>query len=229
MADGACVGCGEPLLPGAARGRRARNHGAACRQRARRARLHVERGQAWEALERVDAATVAARHAMTASAVPHEAIRTLVAAVSDLASCTVLPEAAEHDAGEPSDTERAKEKVTEIVTNDAPCSSIGREELATDATPEAPKSQPPHIGPREMLDVDTVRLERGREPRTWTVLAGHGDSERLVGFLSPHGIKQKQWDAFSPGWTRVVGGPWRTRQDATIRLIEPHVPRRRMR
>lgn len=57
-------GMRRALQPGSGRGRRARYHGAACRQRARRARLQVEHGRAWEALERADSAMVAARRAM---------------------------------------------------------------------------------------------------------------------------------------------------------------------
>jgi hypothetical protein len=60
--------------------------------------------------------------------------------------------------------------------------------------------------------------------RSKMVLAGHGDATRLVGFLEPQGIQQKKWDAFTPGRTRLDGGPFRTRQEALLRLLRPHVP-----
>lgn len=235
MTAGACLGCGEPLSPRSTRGRRARYHGAACRQRARRARLHVERGRTWEALERADTAMVAARRAMAASGDPQEAIRSLVSAVAELAELhDIAPSCSEPaawvDISERRVTEPVTKQFTVSVTDDPARPSAEREDPATAAMRDAPKGQLPQpIGPREKLDVDTVRLERAQQPRTWTVLAGHGDGERLVGFVRPHGIKQKQWEAFSPGWVRVLGGPWRTRQDAMIRLIDPHVPRCRMR
>lgn len=87
---------------------------------------------------------------------------------------------------------------------------------------------PPAIEPREVVDTDTVRMERipsrRDDHRSKTVLAGHGEAARLVGFLEPQGIQQKKWDAFTPGWTRLDGGPFRTRQEALLRLVRSHVP-----
>jgi hypothetical protein len=62
-------------------------------------------------------------------------------------------------------------------------------------------------------------------PRSTPV--GHRNHERLVGYVQPDGLQQKKWAAYRPGWIRVAGGPWRTRQDALVWLVDPHVPRNR--
>lgn len=227
----ACLGCGEPLPPGSGRGRRARYHGPACRQRARRARLQVEQGREWEALERADAAMVTARRAMTNGADATPALQALISAAMDLAelhgitasgSAAVAPSGPHASVVTKSFTEQARanrrRKPVEAAHANAP----------TDADAPERVELPPAIKPREVVDTETVRMERipsrRDDNRSKMVLTGHGDGVRLVGFLEPQGIQQKKWDAFTPGWTRLDGGPFRTRQDALIRLLRLHVP-----
>jgi hypothetical protein len=231
MSAQACLGCGKSLPPGSGRGRRARYHGPACRQRARRARLQVEQGRAWEALERADSAVVTARRAMTNGADATPAVQALVSAADDLAELHGITGTG---SAAVSSSDDCAPSVTQSITKQA---HVGRRRKQVEAEPEdvtavAVTSDrvelPPAIKPRETVDTDTVRMERIPSPdgdnRSKMVLAGHGDGVRLVGFLEPQGIQQKKWDAFTPGWTRLDGGPFRTRQDALLRLLRLHVP-----
>jgi hypothetical protein len=59
-----CAGCGRELSPGSGRGRPARFHDAACRQRAHRARLASERAEAVTALAAVEEAVSEVRRAI---------------------------------------------------------------------------------------------------------------------------------------------------------------------
>lgn len=223
-----CVGCGEPLPPGSDHGRRARYHGPTCRQRARRARLQVEHSRTREALERADSSMVAARRAMTNGSDGTPAIQELVRAAMDLAELhgiTVSGSAAVAPSGAPAVTKpvtnnrtNRRRKPTEPAPDDAPAEA--------DATKRV--KLPPAIEPDELVEPDTVRLERVPfdldDRRSRMVLAGNGDNVRLVGYLEPHGIEQKKWDALAPGRLRLDGGPFRTRQEALIRLLYLHVP-----
>lgn len=82
-----CKGCGEPLPPPSPRGRPARYHGPACRQKAHRARLRAQAlGQDWIALEEVDAAITDVRRLMATGGNPRSALARLLTAVLDVAS-----------------------------------------------------------------------------------------------------------------------------------------------
>ena len=61
-----CTGCGLELPVGAVRGRRARFHGARCRQRARRARLATNNAELLAAVTAVEAAVSQVRRMLLA-------------------------------------------------------------------------------------------------------------------------------------------------------------------
>lgn len=222
-----CVGCGERLSPGSCRGRRARYHGPACRQRARRARLRTEQGHAWAALERVDAAMVTARRAMANGADAKPAIQQLLSAATNLAELHGIATSASASAA-PADVRDpiVTEPVTEHAHTHHQRTTVKAEQDDAAKHVDAAVLLPPPIKPREVVNTDTVRLERLRDradTRSRMVLAGPEADPRLVGFLQPHGIQQKKWDVFTPGWTRIAG-PFRTRQEALVRLLYQHVP-----
>lgn len=78
-----CKGCGEPLPPPSPRGRPARYHGPACRQRAHRARLRAQASnQDWAALDEVDVAIADVRRLLATGGDPRSALaRFLTAAL----------------------------------------------------------------------------------------------------------------------------------------------------
>lgn len=81
-----CKGCGEPLPPPSPRGRPARYHGPACRQKARRARLRVQASnQDWAALDEVDVAIADVRRLMATGRDPRPALARLLTAALGIA------------------------------------------------------------------------------------------------------------------------------------------------
>lgn len=91
-------------------------------------------------------------------------------------------------------------------------------ETATPA-PASPAAALRAIGPRERIDPDTVTTKRNPDTGTTRVLATAADGQPvLIGFLDRHG---RQWHAQTPHLTSVPGR-WRTRQEALLRLVEPH-------
>lgn len=86
MQAATCQGCGEPLPPPSPRGRPARYHGSACRQRARRARLRAQANdQDWTALEGVDVAIADLRRLMATGRDPRPALTRLLTAALGIA------------------------------------------------------------------------------------------------------------------------------------------------
>lgn len=82
-----CKGCGEPLPPPSPRGRPARYHGPACRQKARRARLRAQdSNQDWAALDEVDAAVADVRRLMATGSDPQSALARLLTAALGIAA-----------------------------------------------------------------------------------------------------------------------------------------------
>lgn len=82
-----CSGCGEPLPPPSPRGRPARYHGPACRQRAHRARLRAQAiDQDWAALDEVDVAIADVRRRMAHCRDPRPALARLLTAALGIAN-----------------------------------------------------------------------------------------------------------------------------------------------
>lgn len=90
-----CTGCGQPLAAGSNRGRPARYHNAACRQRARRARLATRHGDVLAAVAAVEAAAAEVRHAVLADGDTDQAARLLTRAAAELARLAPAAPAAE--------------------------------------------------------------------------------------------------------------------------------------
>lgn len=209
-----CAGCGQPLPAGTGRGRPARYHNAACRQRARRARLTTQHADVLAAVAAVETAAAEVRRAVLGDGDSERATNQLTRAAAELSQLvTVAPTA---EVAEPPTS-----PVTKAVTESKP-----RTSRAKPLTRPAP------------LDLDTVRLERSSDPtRTgWRVLAGTEDAPVLVGFLEPvlsaTGRRSSRWKAQTASLARVHGGPWRSRIDALARLVDDYQraaarPRRR--
>lgn len=199
-----CAGCGQSLLVGAKRGRPARYHNAACRQRARRARLATDHGDVLAAVAAVEAAAAEVRHAVLTNNDTTQAASRLTGAATELARLVTPAPAILTD-------EPPAPPVTKPVTQDKPRASRAK--------------RPTTLAP---LDLDTVRLERSSDPtRTgWRVLAGAEDAPVLVGFLEPllsvHGRRSSRWEAQTASMSRVHGGPWRNRTEALTRLVDDY-------
>ncbi|PWK82249.1 hypothetical protein C8D88_114117 [Lentzea atacamensis] len=199
-----CAGCGRPLLLGTKRGRPARYHNAACRQRARRARLATDHGDVLTAVAAVESAAAEVRHAVLANRDTAQAASRLAGAAAELARLVTPAPTVPTD-------EPPAPPVTKPVTEDKPRTSRAK--------------RPARIAP---LDLDTVRLERSSDPtRTgWRVLAGAEDAPVLVGFLEPMlsvtGRRSGRWEAQTASLTRVHGGPWRNRTEALARLVDDY-------
>lgn len=199
-----CMGCGQPLAAGSKRGRPARYHNAACRQRARRARVANSHGDVLAAVAAVEAAAAEVRHAVLTDGDAGQVARQLTRAAAELARLVTPAPAVE--AAEP-----PAPAVTKPVTEAKP---------RTSRSPRSTRPAP--------LDLDTVRLERSSDPtRTgWRVLAGKTDVPALVGFLEPvlsvTGRRSSRWEAQTASMTRVHGGPWRNRMDALARLVDDY-------
>lgn len=202
------------MASGLNRGRPARYHNAACRQRAHRARVATRHGDVLAAVAAVEAAAAEVRHAVLADGDADQAARQLTRAAAELARLVTAAPTPEAD-------ESPARPVTKPVTEDRP--RAGRAKRSTRPTP---------------LDLDTVRLERSTDPtRTgWRVLARAEDAPVLVGFLEPvlsvTGRRSSRWEAQTASLTRVHGGPWRNRMDALARLVDDYQraasrPRRR--
>ncbi|WP_216213773.1 hypothetical protein [Amycolatopsis aidingensis] len=208
-----CAGCGQPLPERAVsgRGRRPRYHGPACRQRARRARISSERGDALTAVAEVEAATAALRAALLAGADPAAEVERLRTATDNVTrtvtSPMVAPVATRRDAVPPAD-------VTESVT-----------ESSVDTKPSKRARHAPVR--RGAVDLDSVRLARSTDPVRpgWRVLTGPVEDVTLLGWLEPvrtaTGRRSGGWQATTaPHLLTVPGGPWKTRQDALVRLVD---------
>lgn len=202
MTEPVCAGCGEMLPRPRGRGRPATYHGPACRQRARRARLAADPTGAdlLALLDRAGRAVAGARRAVTSG----EDAR---AALAELAAAAELAQAAQ---------------ATDVATT----SRVDMERSPADAaTPTVTESVTESVAPElrpvtreDVIDVDTVRVERGKDfeiSGTYRVLAG--DSV-VLGYLARD--NRQRWEARTAGtWLTVPGGPWRTRQEALVGLL----------
>jgi hypothetical protein len=205
MAGPVCAGCGKTLPSPGGRGRPAAYHGPACRQRARRARLTAEpaRADLLGLLDRAGRAVAAARRAATSGADPRAALAALaeLAAVAELANAGHARKVATASRGE---VERPSARPTEPTVT---------ESVTNSAVPEA---RP--VTREDVIDVDTVRIERGNDFEilgTYRVLAG---DSILLGYLGRD--RRRRWEVRTAATSLTVpGGPWRTRQDALVGLL----------
>src|SRR5207248_1198864 len=184
------------------RGRPATYHGPACRQRARRARLAADpvRTNLLALLDRAGWAVVGARRAVTSGEDVRAALAELVAVAELAEAAQVTAVAATPQAEmEGSSARAAKPTVVEPVTESA-----------------ALETRP--VTREDVIDVDTVRVERGRDfemSGIYRVLAG---DSILLGYLGRD--RRRRWEARTAATALVVsGGPWKTRQDALIGLL----------
>ncbi|GAA2806690.1 hypothetical protein [Saccharopolyspora taberi] len=185
-------------------------------------------------IERADVATVAVRRALSSGTNPQQAIQDLLTAVTDLAEAhgIAAPVPAEQAADAGATEPDVTESVTELVPgNDRNVPAEGEQQETTAEVDSLPPTRqlPRPIGHSETVDLDTVRMERTsdfEQTRRWIFLCGAGENERLIGYLDSDGTKTKKWQALGPMLTRFSGGPCRTRQEALLRLLDPHAPKR---
>lgn len=229
-----CAGCGKPIGAGSGRGRPARYHDAACRQRARRARLATDHHATLGALADLETAVSAVRHAVLAGHDPTEGYRHILAATAALAD-QLAPATRESGAT----TERA---VTEPVTTPEDTPSL------PPATARPPIPGPPDSAPTGDTPVaeactgaviKTVDLGTVIGPG-WTVAQHAGDGEvsmwhvqrdgRTVGTVCRSydlSSNARGWEARTADYERVpaVGSLaasrrhdrlWRTRDAAAV-------------
>jgi hypothetical protein len=202
-----CLGCGEALPKPSGRGRPAVYHGAACRQRARRARLAVAPAHRdlLDVLDCAGRAVAAARRAVTSGGDPASALAELAAVVDKLSAGPV----GTATAPEPSDLGHVEE------------SEGATQEPVTKDVTESGRPVPRLARPADRVDLDTVRVARCDDfevSGSYRVLAGNDDSPILLGFVA-HG-RRKAWEArTATTGVRISGGPWRTRQDAIVHLL----------
>jgi hypothetical protein len=92
------------------------------------------------------------------------------------------------------------------------------EPVVTEFVTEYPAPETRLVTREDVIDVDTVRVERGKDfeiSGTYRVLAG---DSILLGYLGRD--RRRRWEARTAATALVVpGGPWRTRQDAFVGLL----------
>ena len=211
-----CAGCGLELPPKiTGRGRPARFHNGACRQRAHRAKASQPTA-VLAALDAIEAAVSEIRRAVLTASPSHQAAYQLADTTRELT-----------------------DRLFEQAPVDASPSTVGSEHVQQSAAPRAepaavtekvtkPKRRRATPRPRRRtptsapLDLDTVRLQPSADPGTWRVLAGDTGDPILVGTLGPALSfgRHRKWEARDQGWITVPGGPWPTRQAALIHLLD---------
>lgn len=203
MGTPVCAGCGKTLPPPTGRGRPATYHGPACRQRARRARLaaNPDRSDLLTLLDRASQAVAAARRAAISGHNPAPALAEPATVAEIVAVGHVADNApgrrptAEHSATDPVELTPVTHSVTEPI-----------------------ESQVRPATSQDLIDVDTVHVERSEDfeiSGTYRALAG---DSLLLGYLERDG--RRRWQARTATTAVTVpGGPWRTRQDALVGLL----------
>lgn len=237
-----CVGCGQPLpLEASTRGRRQRYHGPACRQRARRARLHAsdQHRETLAALERAESVIARLRRAVLAGgSVNMNGVVTL------LDTARALQDEVSSDEGEDvtetvttsaaaSGQDELPLDVTECVTENVEGAEGEQDSSAAlvDASPQSGRQveeQQPSVdggefravGAAERIDLDSVHQARTADGRTRVLATSRRGDFVLVGFLQRASTGRK-WQPYSAHMARV-NRPQRTKQDALLRLIESH-------
>ena len=232
-----CSGCGLELPVGAARGRPARFHGAACRQRARRARLANTNAGLLAAVTAVEAAvSVMRRMVLAGEQPPADAGSRLHQTAAELAERLRGAGTAPALVSVPPPT--AAPDVAESVTEPA----AGRDdEPVFETADQPPRQAAPARRPRRggsaarsrpakpvALDTDTVRLERpGEDQPGWRVLAGSADEPVVLGFVEPiyslaTGRRSGGWRAINRHLIALPGKPCPNRSFAVVRLVDYH-------
>jgi hypothetical protein len=101
---------------------------------------------------------------------------------------------------------------------DRPSTEIPEPQPVTESVTNLTKPSVRPVTRKDMIDVDTVRVERGEDfeiAGTYRVLAGHSI---LLGYLARD--RRRRWEARTAATSlTVLGGPWRTRQDALVGLL----------
>jgi hypothetical protein len=192
-------------------------HGATCRQRARRARLAVapDRVAVLAGLDQVGHALVAARLAVTLGQNPHALLEQLKVAVTALLS----------SGGEPTNTHPDQGAVTESVTLaiESPDAVAGPVASSAEPTMSPQTELFRAVTTADKIDPESVRVVRGPDfefSGSYQVLASMGNDVVLIGILRRSG--RSAWQALTPLFIAVSGGPWRTRQDALVQLLLNH-------
>ncbi|WP_156934776.1 hypothetical protein [Pseudonocardia spinosispora] len=214
------------------RGRPNRFHNATCRQRAHRAALAVRHQELLSTLVTIESALSEIRRSvLSGQELPSDAGRHLSEATNEalrqINEVTALPVAADTDAKRPATSAQridvspvVPRVVTESVTEKGGAKAKPPRHVASAARSRRPRPKP--------LDLDSVRLERREEPESgWRVLAGSDEAPTVVGFLEPvfsgsTGRRSGRWLAVTPQLTKLPGGPWRNRTDATVRLLDSY-------
>ncbi|WIY01257.1 hypothetical protein QRX60_45735 [Amycolatopsis mongoliensis] len=97
-------------------------------------------------------------------------------------------------------------------------SSHAAEPTVTESVTKSATSETRSVTRADVIDVDTVRVERGKDfevSGTYRVLAG---DSILLGYLGR--VRRRGWEARTAAtMVAVPGGPWRTRQDALVGLL----------
>lgn len=199
MPEPVCAGCGEMLPRSSGRGRPAAYHGPACRQRARRARLAADPActSLLALLDRAGRAVAGARRAVTSG----EDARAVLTAVAELAQVAQATEVA---------------ATSRVEVEDSSAQVV--EPTVTESVTESPAPGARPVTREDVIDVDTVRTERGKDfeiSGTYRVLAG---DSILLGYLGRD--RRRRWEARTAvTFLNVPGGPWRTRQEALVGLL----------
>lgn len=215
-----CPGCGLPIGPGAGVGRRARYHGATCRQRARRARLATapDRTALLDTIGRAENALAVLRRDLLAGAsVDVEVAAGELAALAARLRTRVVPPVPVDvpPAGDPG-TGHASTTVTEPVTP-----AVSDPAPVVESVPEPPARTVGVAGGVDIaaVDLDTVRVERAVDYEisgAWAVLAGPADDPIRLGTLRRAG---RRWEARTTTGAPAGGGPWPSRRDALVGLV----------
>jgi hypothetical protein len=134
----------------------------------------------------------------------------------------------------PGTTDRPPVPVTDNLAKQGPAPAGTEDAASSDAehvvTTRAPRGRKNRARTRKpaapVLDLDTVRCEKGNDFATtgaWQVRGGDPDTPVHLGHLERTRYPRVGWQARTPDYLPVSGGPWRTRQDALVHLVEHHV------
>lgn len=210
-----CTGCGRELPAPASRGRPARFHNAACRQRAHRARRASHHHGVLAAITELEAAVSELRRAVLTGSDTTETSHRLgraSAAVEQL-----LHDAASSTSAPPATEAPVTKSVTETGAESA--AREPRTSPRTPATDPTPRREPVAARPFRSvtkpitkvdrpppIDPASVRIERNTDPTgpRWRVLAGDVDNPTLIGFVtagytSTGNRSSNRWKAIATG------------------------------
>ena len=216
-----CAGCGTDLpTPRPTRGRPARFHNAACRQRARRARRAGSNGDLLAAIADLETATSELRRAVLTGADTAQAGRHLadasmtVAASLPGAPAAVLP------------TGAVTEPVTETLAE--PPRHEARPPTPKRRRPARPRSVTEQVTKRKIV-LGAVRVERNPDPagRTWRVLAGESNDQLThIGWVESartiSGTRNSRRWTITTTALLVVSNHARNRTDAVAALLDSY-------